>query len=435
MKIKRIQVENFKAISSQDISFDGCSAIIVGGNNKGKSSLLRGLIDRFRGEKPEMILKKGEKEGFFFMELTDGSKIEWNFAKTERFKYITKEGWEVKSAVLSSIGKKYFGSGFDIDTFLRSGPKDQLKMLQDLVGLDCSKIDHDYKNIFDKRRDLKRDLKNLEAAPIFEPAFVQEISVTELEEKLERIKLENVKIKEDWQAKNKQHLEDLQVWNNTQREINDNHREAWNAAKEIDKLAGKWGFLDFIDKNKILNQINNSYIIRDLKQIESLPEPEYIKTEEYQKLIDDARETNRDAKLYKERKVEYETWKRRKQNFSTEIEECNLILNRLELEKKDLISKANFPNEFEIKEEGIYYEGFPISDNQISSSSKYIAALKLGSLALGDLRAIYFDASYLDKQNLQKIQEWAEKSDLQLLIERPDYEGGDITYEIIQENV
>ena len=73
----------------------------------------------------------------------------------------------------------------------------------------------------------------------------------------------------------------------------------------------------------------------------------------------------------------------------------------------------------------------PLTDNQISSSSKYIAALKLGAMVLGEIRAMHFDASFLDKNSLSEIQDWANENDLQLLIERPDFDGGEIKYEII----
>ena len=44
---------------------------------------------------------------------------------------------------------------------------------------------------------------------------------------------------------------------------------------------------------------------------------------------------------------------------------------------------------------------------------------------------MHFDASYLDKNSLSDIQLWADQNDLQLLIERPDFEAGEIKYEVI----
>jgi hypothetical protein len=96
-----------------------------------------------------------------------------------------------------------------------------------------------------------------------------------------------------------------------------------------------------------------------------------------------------------------------------------------------MINNANIPEEFEFTDEGVKYQGLPLQSNQISSSGKYIAALKLGSMVMGDVKAMYFDASFLDKNSLAKVQEWADKNDYQLLIERPDFEGGEIRYEIV----
>src|SRR6056297_2374760 len=158
MKIKKIEVKNFKAVAEQTANFDGHSAIITGGNDKGKSSLLKGIIDRFRGEKPQIILKEGEGKGYNIMELTDGSRIEWKFTeKGEQFAYITKEGIKQTTGVLKAIGEKYFGIRFDIDEFLNSQPKQQVKMLQKLVGLDFEEIDGRYNKAFEYRRDAKKE--------------------------------------------------------------------------------------------------------------------------------------------------------------------------------------------------------------------------------------------------------------------------------------
>ena len=63
------------------MALDGCSVIVTAGNEKGKTSILRGLIDRFRGEKPDIIVRTGCANGLNSIELTDGSKIEWKFTE------------------------------------------------------------------------------------------------------------------------------------------------------------------------------------------------------------------------------------------------------------------------------------------------------------------------------------------------------------------
>ena len=55
-KIKSIKVENYKALENEQVELNGSSIIMIAGNNKGKSSLLKGLIDRFQGNKPSVCL-------------------------------------------------------------------------------------------------------------------------------------------------------------------------------------------------------------------------------------------------------------------------------------------------------------------------------------------------------------------------------------------
>ncbi len=93
MKIQKIEITNLKAVEKAEVDLKGCSVMITGGNNEGKSTIAKSLVDRFRGNKPELIVKEGEKNGNYTMELTDGSIIEWKFTnKTERFSFTTKEG-------------------------------------------------------------------------------------------------------------------------------------------------------------------------------------------------------------------------------------------------------------------------------------------------------------------------------------------------------
>jgi len=93
------------------------------------------------------------------------------------------------------------------------------------------------------------------------------------------------------------------------------------------------------------------------------------------------------------------------------------------------------PAGFEITEEGLLVDGLPLSSKQLSKSKIYISALKLAILTLGEVKAIHFDASPLDKKNLEEIQNWAQEQGLQLLIELPDTKGetNGIEYHILSD--
>jgi hypothetical protein len=147
-KVKKITVSNLKAVSALTADFNGCTAIITGGNNKGKSSFLKSLPERLRGHKPELILKEGEKEGFAELELTTGEKFLWSFdEKKEKLSFFTERN--IKTSLTKDICNYYFPPVFDVDTFLNSTPKKQKEVLQKLTGIDFTEIDLLYKEAYE----------------------------------------------------------------------------------------------------------------------------------------------------------------------------------------------------------------------------------------------------------------------------------------------
>jgi len=195
-KISKIRIKNLKAVSKMEADFNGCSVIITAGNNKGKSTFLRSIPDRIRGEKADLILKQGETEGSGYLELTNGEKFEWelNAKGKDKLIFTTKEGYAL--GVTKAIANKYFPPVFDIDTFLAAEPKKQSKMLQVLVGLDFSEIDLRFKSAYDERTDANRIVKEKEqllAQFKVEPEKVAPVVLDDLlkEKEVVRAKLNN----------------------------------------------------------------------------------------------------------------------------------------------------------------------------------------------------------------------------------------------------
>jgi DNA repair exonuclease SbcCD ATPase subunit len=432
MKIKKIEVKNFKAVSEQTADFDGHSAIVVGGNDKGKSSLLKGIIDRFRGEKPDIILKEGESKGYNVMELTDGSKVEWKFTeKSESFAYITPEGVRQTTGVLKAIGEKYFGIRFDIDEFLNSQPKQQVKKLQQLVGLDFSEIDEQYKQAFEERRDAKKELDMIVKDKKEKPEPVEKPNIEAIKKELDQVKEKNQKLYEDWKQRNEEKRKEVEEFNKKQSkktEIIDARKKDLETIKNT--LKGS-DFQDCFDFQKAQEKINQLPQSEKEKEFSSEPEPEYYSTTDLEEKLQTAYEQKARAESYEEKLKEYNQWVKKGKAARSRVEQAEKKVKDIEKERQEMINNANIPEEFEFTDEGVKYQGFPLQSNQVSSSGKYIAALKLGSMVMGDVKAMYFDASFLDKNSLAKVQEWADKNDYQLLIERPDFEGGEIRYEIV----
>ena len=400
MKIQKIKVSNFKAISEQEINLNGCSAIVTAGNDQGKTSLLRGLIDRLHSEKPGMIVKEGEEKGSNVIEMTDGSQIEWNFTKkSERLTYKTPDGFKQTTGVIGQIGEKYFGKQFDIDAFLSSGPKKQQEWMKELVDVDFGDIEERYKQAYQARTEANRELKRISSQKAVEPEKVEKPDIESIKKELDEAQIQNEKHVE---AKNKRNslLGDL---------------------SRIRRAVEDTAFREYFD-----DQSADSII-------DSIEVPKKADTSEIRERLDEAQEQLRKYDSYERDLKAYKDWVKAGKKARKEAEKADQKVKEIEQEKQKLIEQADMPEGFDFSDDGITYNGFPLDENQISKSSKYIAGLKLGEMVLGEVRALHFDASMLDNNSLKEVQQWAEKKDLQLLIERPDYEdAGEIKYEIIE---
>jgi len=439
MKIKEIKVVNFKSIVDKQLDLSGCSAVITGGNNKGKSSILSGLIDRMRGEKPDIIVREGSDKGSNTMVLTDDSKIEWRFTeKSESLSYTTKDGIKQTSGVIKTIGERYFGKKFDIDNFLNSTPKEQTKELQRIVGLDFSDINERYKITYEERTAANKELQRVISLDKKEPEKVEKPDIESLEKEKKSIIEKNNQTKEDWKKKNQEQREKILNFNAEQGEKASKYEITEGSYQLLLKhKTGLWSeCIDFDKAKRILDSTpkpiyeNNELLIKEVKDIQ---EPEYKPLDAIEQKIKEAWGLIRLFDSYEKDLTTYKEWVEEGKQARKKANESDDKIKAIEQEKKDLIASAKMPSEFKITDDGILYNGLPLSNAQTSSSSKYIAALKLGLMVIGEIRSMYFDASYLDKNSLNDVYEWAKENDLQLLIERPDYEGGEIKYNIISE--
>jgi len=442
-KIKRISVYNFKAISSLTSDFNGCTAIITGGNNKGKSTFLRGLADRIRGLKPELPLKSGEHEGFSEITLTTGERLRWQFDdKTkagEKLIFITEK--EVKAPLTRAIADRLFPATFDVDKFIVSTPQAQRKMLQELVGLDFTDVDARYKTAYDERTAANRAYNEakvkFEALPV--PEKINTIDVKLLIEQKEKIRYElnqlylankksNDEARKKWQDECEQERRSVSEHNKKRAALIAKFKRCYEAYEVLREEGFKsvecTNFIMSIEKEVPLE-----------REYTPLPEPAYI-TElpdnapllDIEAQINSANETNRKAQLYNDWLKAQE----RKDESASAATEADASVQAIEAERMKIIKSASMPEGFSFSDDGIMYNGLPFTREQLSSSGIYIAALKLAAMTLGEVKTLHFDASFLDKNSLAEIEKWAESNDLQLLIERPDWEGGEITYELIQ---
>lgn len=404
-KVKKITVSNLKAVSKLTADFNGCTAIVTGGNNKGKSSFLKSLPDRLRGTKPEMILKQGEKEGFAELELTTGEKFTWTFdGKKEKLTFISERN--IPQSVTKELSRAYFPPVFDVDEFLNSAPAKQKATLQKLTGIDFSEIDRMYKEAYDSRTyaNKRRDEEKAKTLYVDPKLPKEETPVDELETELNGIDLHNTN------------------FNFVAKGIAEREKQVAFNEEEIKELKDKIALIESKNEN-----LSVEITAGNLWMNEEENKPK-TNQEELKAQIAEIKESNRiiseNNKALKQQKV-YDTAVITATKADEEVK-------KIEQEKLDVIKNASMPEGFGFSDDGITYNGYAFNKEQLSSSGIYIAALKLAAITLGEVKTLHFDASFLDKNSLTEIETWANENNLQLLIERPDFEGGEIEYQILQ---
>lgn len=438
-KIHSIKIQNFKAIESLSIDFKGCTAIVTGGNNKGKSSFLRGIQDRIRFVRPDAKVRIGEKEGTGELVLDSGEKFIWEFSTEgkDKLTYITENG--TKQNLTKELGERFFPETFDIDKFLQSPPKSQAAQLQKIIGIDFTEIDARYQQAYDDRTSKNRDAEKFHAklSQMQIPEKVLPVDVSQLLVQKEAIRTKL----------NSQYLEN--------KAKNDSLRSAYMAQKEAESVRFHAALQEMANREAVISTASRLHselvsigyngaevglFIDNLPKPETVQEaiiiePEYIvempddsELQEIDKKLLSASETNSKAKAYKD----FQAYKAEVDQAKMFAENADKAVKAIEAERLEMIRKANFPEGIEIRTDGIYVDGFPLDKTVISTSKLYCAALRIASIRLGEVKTLHFDASFLDKFTLSEIQDWASKNGLQLLIERPDFDGGEIQYQLIE---
>lgn len=458
-KIVKIRLENFKAIDIKEMNFAGASAIITGGNNKGKTSFLRGLQDRIRFSRPQIKVRQGEKEGYGEMTLDDGTRFVWEFDddKKDKLTMISPEG--TKANVTKELGHQFFPPLFDIDKFLQSAPKDQIKQLQKIIGLDFTDVDKRYDEAY-KVRYQKNEESERYRVKLSKMLKCDPVKPVDLE--LLHAKKADIKNRQDHE---RTRLNNLYAEN---KKKNDNAIAEWDKAKEqTNKDVAEHNIavkskLDALSRGRSAHNIlaDMGYDGEEVglwltKYSRDIPEPKTASNyyperpqtpdpmpsrdtldaiEKEIEAIDaeilSATETNQKAQRYSD----YVAYIKEVDQAKEEADEANMLVQQIEDERKAMISGAEFPAGITISPDGfaILVDGLPLERDQLSTSKLYTAALRIAAMKLGEVKALHFDCSFLDKNSLREVYEWASAQDLQLLIERPDYDGGDIHYELIE---
>lgn len=399
MKVLQFEIQNYKALAgNRTIEPNGGSFFLVGANGQGKTSAGKALIDILTKNFPSRPVTEGEKEGYIEVTFDDRSRLYCRFedGKKPKIQFITSDG--MKASTPRDFFARMAGEGmtFDVDQFMALAPKPRREMLEKITGIDLSDLNAKEASLMEERKDYRARLKEQEARvkPYDKEDVEKElIDINDLAEKVRKAEHTEQKL---------QHVKDR-----------------ISSTKElIDKLKAqlKAAEVTLFEEEAMHDELAEKVL--DPFELDALKE-QLRKADETNTNIREAREAHEEAKKAKSLKQKYE--------------EADQAILDIREEKEKLIQSKPLPAEgltFDPDGDGLLLHGLPFEDAQIASSAKIIAALQIAASQLGKIRYLHFDAALLDKDNAIRVMEWAEDNDLQLCIERPLWEGGDLRMEV-----
>lgn len=170
MKIINLEVQNVKRVRAVSIA-PGSAAVVIGGmNGQGKSSVIDAIEYALAGKRalPERPIRDGEDRAEIVCEL-DGMTVRRVITETGSTLVIT-DGNGARLASPQAILDRMVGTiSFDPLDFVRLAPKEQVRVLEGVLGVNVSALDAERAALYDRRTEVNREAKRLEAVAATEP--------------------------------------------------------------------------------------------------------------------------------------------------------------------------------------------------------------------------------------------------------------------------
>lgn len=400
MKIISLEAKNVLKLKTVSITPNGSAVIIGGKNAQGKSSVLNCIMAAIGGKKyvAEKAVREGEKKGFIQLDLgkyrvrrtfteEGGGSVTVETDEGARFS----SPQSILDGLLSSIS-------FDPLLFSRMDTKGQLEILKTVSGVNTTKLDQEYSEVFDSRSDVNRDIKRiegqLEGMTLHEDAPAEMVPVSVVSKELQDATETNL------DNKSKRDLLETR-----KSEENRLAEESASLQAELEELQSK------IDLNKkSLTDVGKS-ITKGQKIVDGLKD---IDTEEITKRLNGVEEENQKVK---DNALHAETTKSLQESEKSAQVKSDRLL-KIKEEKMKLVADSDLPiKDLLFDEDGITFQDIPF--NQASEAEKLRVSVSLGLAMNPKLNVMLIrEGSLLDEDNLAMIAKMAEDADGQVWIER-----------------
>lgn len=397
MKIISLSSENIKRLSAVEIKPNGDMIVIGGKNGAGKSSVLDSIAYALGGKDvvPSKPIRKGQDHAEVIVDL-DSIVVTRRFTDKGSYLSVTnKEGAKYPSPqkMLDELVGKL---SFDPLAFSRMKPAEQAQQIRELVGLDTGELDAQRQSLYDQRRDLNRDIKNLEGKL---SGLVKHADAPESRVDLTQL----IKSRDDAQrraAASKNAMDALVSIDTNiiqQNAIIDDLEKRLAAAKQALTNFNKMRE-DAVDN---VRKTDNAAASDDIPALD-----EQIKNADADN--NRVRENTQYAEVYESLKV-----------VRVASDGLSQRIARLDADKRKLLSDAKYPVDgLGFTEEGeVVFGGIPF--DQASAAEQLRVSVAMGLAMNPKLRVLLIrDGSLLDDDSLGLIAAMATEKDAQVWIER-----------------
>jgi predicted ATP-dependent endonuclease of OLD family len=386
MTIEKVIIENFKGVKKITTSLKSGVFYVCGKNESGKTSFLEGIMFALMGKKAfakgkwKEITGTAEGKTMTSCVLVDDAgneilKVERKVSGDNETVTITRpDGHKFTQADLDQIIEPI---ALNPKAFMEMTPQEQAIF----VGIDTSDIDFKYKQVYQDRQDIGRDVKRLKGS--MENNFCQKpegnFDVQKLNDELRKSGNENIEL------------------NNNLDKIDEITIQVRDYEQKIIDLKKKKVELENLTAGKtIINLASIEARIREANETAGL-------TAKYQ--------------LYIQSKTEYE-------KAEAEYEAKTALLETIKQDKIDLINKTDLPFSNLVTDETgglmVKKDGqlMPFNSDFFSTGKMWEMSIKLLSSRDKELKTIIIkEASLLDDEKLNSIIKTANEKGLQVLLE------------------
>lgn len=404
-KILRLTVNNILRIRTAEVNPDGSLVIVAGNNQQGKSSLLNCIGIALSGKDwPTEPIHKGANKGSIVLQTED-------LTITRTFSTSGRGGLEVRdaegkpvTAPQTKLDALVSRVSFDPLAFTKFDDKKQLETLRQILGLDFSALDTEYKDKFAQRTDVNRNagVQNgkLQGIQRHGDAPAEPVSVQELTGKLTKAQQVN--------KANAARRESLSDCNDS---VDGYTKDFADAERHVLELEGAVARAKQ-DAAEIADNLRAAIENRDkekaeVAKLEDVPEAPIIQSIS---LADGQNAKLRDNARWNEEHKELMRLQQQSEGLTTRLE-------AIAAEKAKKIADAKFPIEgLGFTDEGVTLNGNPWK--QAGSAEQIRASLAIARSLNPALPVMLIrDGSLLDEESLALVAAEADKYGLQVWLE------------------